>query len=117
MRFLIDEMFGADVVARLEAAGHDAIHVDQIGLAGAADPDVLARAVDDDRAVVTENAADFIPALDTRLAAGLLATPVVIALKDRLPTGAGQMNHALAEKLTVWAQQHPTPYRHVHWLP
>lgn len=116
MRFLVDEMFGPDVAERLRAAGHDALHVRQLGLAGADDSDVLARAVDEDRVVITENAADFVVLLDQRVAAGTALVPVVIVLKRNLPPGAGAMNHALAEKLSAWAASNADPYRHVHWI-
>jgi predicted nuclease of predicted toxin-antitoxin system len=116
VRFLIDEMFGPGDVAHLQAAGFDADHVHEIGLSGAEDRDMLARAADDDGVVVTENAADFIPLLDARTAAGLPTPPVVIALKRNLPADAGAMHHALADKLIRWAKDHPNPYRHVHYL-
>jgi predicted nuclease of predicted toxin-antitoxin system len=116
MRFLVDEMFGSEASSRLRDAGHDAIHVDELGLAGAEDREVLARAADEDRVVVTENAADFVPLLDARIAAGLTVPPVVIALKRSLPSGAAAMHRALAKRLAAWADQNPDPYRHVHWL-
>lgn len=77
---------------------------------------MLARAAEDDSTVVTENAADFVPLLDARTAAGLPTPPAVIALERNLPAPAGAMHHALAEKLARWAKDHPTPYRHVHYL-
>lgn len=117
MRFLVDEMFAADVARQLVAAGHDAVHVQQLGLAGAEDSVVLARAAEGDRVVVTENAADFVPLLELRIAAGLTVTPIVVALKRKLPRAAGAMNHALVQKLVGWAETHPDPHRHVHWLP
>jgi predicted nuclease of predicted toxin-antitoxin system len=116
VRFLVDEMFGPDAAERLNLAGHDAVHVNDVGLGGAPDRDVLAYASEDDRIVVTENAADFVPLLDARIATGLPTSPVVIALKRNLPAGAGAMNNALAEKLTLWAKDHPSPYRHAHWV-
>ena len=116
MRFLLDEMFGPDLVARLRAAGLEADHVEDLGLRGVQDHDVLARAADDDSIVVTGNAADFIPLLDARTAAGLSTPPVVIALKRHLPAAAGAMHQALAGKLARWAKDHPDPYRHVHYL-
>lgn len=116
MRFLIDEMFGPDLVTHLQAAGFGADHVRDLGLSSAEDRDVLARAAEDDSVVVTENAADFIPLLDARTAAGLPTPPVVIALERNLPAAAGAMHHALADKLARWAKDQPNPYRHVHYL-
>lgn len=117
MRFLVDEMFGPDTVARLVKAGHDAVHVGDLGLTGAEDRDVLTRAAEDDRVVVTENAVDFVTLLDRRTAAGLPTVPVIVALKRNLPAGAGALSNALATKLVAWADDNPDPYRHVHWLP
>lgn len=115
MRFLVDEMFSAEVVGLLESEGHDATHVRTLGLGAAEDRDVLARAAEDGYLVVTENAADFIPLLDERVAAGLSTTPVVIVLKSNLPRG-GAMHSALVKRLCRWADENPDPYRHVHWL-
>ena len=64
MKFLIDEMYRERVAELLREEGHDAVHVRSIGLGGAPDADVLARAVDEGRTVVTENACDFLPLLD-----------------------------------------------------
>jgi predicted nuclease of predicted toxin-antitoxin system len=116
VRFLIDEMFGPDLVTHLQAAGFDADHVENLGLRGAQDRDILARAAEEDSIVVTENAADFIPLLDARTASGLPAPPVIIALKRNLPAPAGAMHNSLADKLTRWTKDHPSPYRHVHYL-
>ncbi len=116
MRFLIDEMFGPEVASCLGALGHDAVHVRELGMGGAPDDDVLARAVAEGRIVVTENAADFLILLEQRTAAGLPVTPVVVAPKRHLPRSAGALAPALAERLARWAEDHPAPYRHAHWL-
>lgn len=116
MRFLIDEMFHQEVAARLRTTGHDAVHVAEIGLAGVEDAETVLRAAAEDRVVVTENAVDFVPLLDARIASGLPAPAVIIALKRTMPRQAGAMSHRLAERLDVWAQANPDPYRHVHWL-
>ncbi len=116
MRFLIDEMFHPEVARQLRDAGHDGVHVGDVGLAGAEDVDIVARAAADDRVVVTENAVDFVSLLDARTATGQRVPPVVIALERTLPAGAGAMTHHLAVRLVRWAERHPSPYRHVHWL-
>lgn len=116
MRFLIDEMFHGGIAERLRVAGHDAVHVGEIGMAGVEDADIVERSAAENRVVVTENAADFVALLDARTAAGLTAPPVIIALKRTMPRGAGAMSHHLAERLDAWAQANPDPYRHVHWL-
>jgi hypothetical protein len=118
VRFLIDEMFGAQVASHLGGAGHDAVHVGEAGLLSSSDEDVLSRAVKDDRVLVTENVDDFVVLLSRRSAAGLALTPVVIARKGSSPRRGGEaMNDALAERLVRWAKENPVPYRHLHWLP
>lgn len=116
MRFLIDEMFGPEVVDRIRRAGHDAVGVRDLELAGKDDAVVLSRAVREDRVLITENAADFVPLLDERAGAGAALTPVVVALKRNLPHGAGAMANALARRLDNWSKANAEPYRHVHWL-
>ena len=116
MRFLLDEMYGEQMVELLARYGHDAVHVRAIGLGGAPDADVLAAAVAEDRTLVTENAVDFLPLLDQRQAAGLPMTTVIVALKAG--RGAGRAMHSrLADDLRTWATNNPTPYQHAHWLP
>lgn len=116
MRFLIDEMFSPAVARHLIALGHDAQHVRDVGLAGRADDEVFERAAAEDRVVVTENAVDFVTLLDAAVGAGAVAPPVVLALKRTLPADAGTMANELAKRLARWADTHPDPYRHVHWL-
>lgn len=115
MKFLVDEMFGPAVASHLTDQGHDATHVRDLGLAGCTDDEIFDRAASEDRVVVTENAVDFVALLDAATAAGALPPPVVLALKRTLPAG-GAMAHELADRLARWADTHPDPHRHVHWL-
>lgn len=41
---------------------------------------------------------------------------VMLALKRTLPADAGALANELANRLARWADHHPDPYRHVHWL-
>ena len=106
--FLIDEMFPtATAVLLRDTYGHNPIHVAEVGLRGADDAQVAAVARAEDRAVVTENVADFAAERDTVL---------VFVLKKNLPAGGGQAA-ALAKVLARWAQDHPDPYLGSHWPP
>ena len=58
MRFLIDNALPPRLVALLVAAGHDAVHVRAYGMQAAADEKILARALDEDRIVVSADS-DF----------------------------------------------------------
>lgn len=115
MRFLIDEMYAERVAELLVELGHDATHVRDIGLGGAPDGDVLARAVDEMRKLVTENASDFLPLLGQRQGAGLPMTPVLIALTAGRGV-AGAPHSRLANDIHSWAVDNPDPYAHAHWL-
>jgi predicted nuclease of predicted toxin-antitoxin system len=53
MRFLLDENVSYRVASHLKAAGHDAVHVSEIGLTSADDLVVLARARDEGRVLVS----------------------------------------------------------------
>jgi Domain of unknown function (DUF5615) len=53
MRFKTDENMPREIAALLTQAGHDAVRVDEQGLAGVADPGVAAVCLVEGRAVVT----------------------------------------------------------------
>ena len=53
MRFLLDEGLSPRLADLLTTAGHDAVHVRDIGLKSAPDPAVLQCAVDDERVLLT----------------------------------------------------------------
>jgi predicted nuclease of predicted toxin-antitoxin system len=53
VRFLIDNALSPVVAQRLEAAGHNATHVRDYGLQAASDEEILARAQQEERVVVS----------------------------------------------------------------
>ena len=60
MKFLVDECLSPHYVAWLGQRGYpDAIHPIHVGLLGVGDHLILARALRDDRIIVTANRADF----------------------------------------------------------
>jgi hypothetical protein len=104
--FLVDEMFPPAAATWLrDKYGHDAVHVSEVGLHGADDGRVAAAARAEDRAVVTENVADFAHEREVVL---------VFVLKRNLPPGRGQAA-VLADALDRWARDHPDPYLGPHW--
>lgn len=105
-RFLIDEMFPSAAAELLRAKhGHDAVHVREIGLSSVDDTAVAESARAEERAMVTENVADF---------AGERDVVLVFVLKQNLPAGRAQAS-ALARILHRWAQDNPEPYLGAHW--
>ena len=104
--FLVDEMFPPTAAVLLrEKYRHDAVHVSELGLAGADDAQVAAAARAQDRAVVTENVADFAAEREVVL---------LFMLKKNLPAGGAQA-HALAAILDRWAHEHAEPYLGSDW--
>jgi predicted nuclease of predicted toxin-antitoxin system len=77
MRLLVDANLSPRVAEHLRGAGHDAVHVYDVGLGAADDEDVLAVAADDERAVVTADA-DF----GTLLALSGRTRPSVVLLRS-----------------------------------
>jgi len=59
-RLYADEQFPFPVVALLRNFGHDALTIQEAGNAGDDDPEVLAFATNNDRAVMTQNRRHFI---------------------------------------------------------
>ncbi len=108
-------MLPPETAAELNRRGHDATSVAELGLAGQPDLVVFDRAVAEDRAVVTENIADFAMLLEQRLRNDEPAVPIVFVRKADLPR-RGALPHHLAERLDGWAQANPDPYLGPHWL-
>lgn len=104
--FLLDEMYPTAAAEMLrDQYGPDAVHVSEIGLRATDDVKIAAVARAKDRALVTENVADFAAERDLVL---------VFVLKSNLPRGGGQ-GAALAALLDRWASGHPDPYLGHHW--
>ncbi|MEH3117160.1 MAG: DUF5615 family PIN-like protein [Methylorubrum populi] len=59
MKLLVDECLHTSLVDVAEARGHEAYHVNWLGLSGEADWDLMPRIVEGDYTFVTNNAADF----------------------------------------------------------
>jgi predicted nuclease of predicted toxin-antitoxin system len=59
VRFLIDECLHTSLVAVAHGRGHEATHVNWLGLSGETDWDLMPRIVAEDFTFVTNNARDF----------------------------------------------------------
>lgn len=59
MRFLLDENLSPRIAPPLIIAGHEALHVRDLGMAGSMDSQVLARAASDGLVLVTADRGDF----------------------------------------------------------
>lgn len=88
MRFLIDNNLSPLLVEHLANAGHDAVHLRMYGLQGASDPEVMERARQEHRVLVSADT-DF----GTLLAFQRATTPSVILLR----VGNGRRAAQIAE--------------------
>ncbi len=88
LRLLADENFNGDIVRGLllRQADLDIVRVQDVGLAGAIDPDILAWAAENNRIVLTHDRATLGDYAYERVAAGEEMAGVFI-LNDRLPVG------------------------------
>jgi predicted nuclease of predicted toxin-antitoxin system len=77
VKLLLDANLSPEVGRRLKQAGHDAIHVADIGLLTAADPEILQSAAKEERILLTADS-DF----GALLALGSLASPSVLLLRS-----------------------------------
>ena len=106
MKLLLDEMVPSDAARQLqESFGHDAVHVDDLGLRGADDQQVAEVARLEGRAVVTENVADDAAERDL----------VLVCLLKRNPPAGGAQAIALVKVLDRWIRDNPRPYVGQHW--
>lgn len=53
MKFLVDENLSYRICAHLKAVGHDAVHVDDVGLSGAKDDALMALAAREGRVIIS----------------------------------------------------------------
>ena len=77
MRLLFDANLSPTVARHLNSAGHDAIHVRDLGLLAAPDPKIMAAAAEEDRVLVTADS-DFA----AMLALGAHRAPSVVLLRS-----------------------------------
>ncbi len=88
LRLLADENFNGDIVRGLllRQPDLDIVRVQDVGLAGADDPDILAWAAENNRIVLTHDGATMSDYAYERVAAGEGMVGVFI-LNDRFPVG------------------------------
>jgi predicted nuclease of predicted toxin-antitoxin system len=96
LRFLIDNALPPRLANLLLAAGHDAVHVREYGMHAASDEEILARALKEDRVVVSADS-DF----SAILAAQEANRPSFILFRDPNLMGAEDFVRILLPALPV----------------
>ena len=88
LRLLADENFNGDIVRALllRQPDLDIVRVQDVGLTGAGDPDILTWAAANDRIILTHDRATLPDYAYERLAAGK-KLPGVFIVNDRFPVG------------------------------
>jgi len=105
LRLLADENFSGDIVRGifLELPKADIIRVQDVGLAGCSDPEILAWAASNDRILLTHDRATMPDHAYARLADGN-SMPGVFILNDRFPTGEAIREIILMNACSVQAE-------------
>ena len=120
MKVCLDELYSPRIAAELRTRGHDAISVhDRSGLVGLPDAQLLDRMVAEERAIVTENAIDYVPlvralALESGSHFGLVLTSSASLPRSRNTIGrfVGALDAFLAGRPPADAMRDQ-----VAWLP
>ncbi len=99
MRLLLDANLSPEVARRLKEAEHDAIHVSEIGLLSAPDPEIMVAAAREHRVLLTADA-DF----GALLALGSRATPSVVLLRSADHLRPSEQAELLAANLPLIAE-------------
>ena len=99
MKFLIDNALSPNLAVGLRAAGHDVVHVRDVGLASASDADVFQVALADNRVVVSEDT-DF----GTLLALRDAAKPSVVLFRRIQDRSAANLLSLLLTNLAAVAR-------------
>jgi hypothetical protein len=90
VRLLLDEHYSPVIAEQLRERGHDVESVvERAELRGLGDRELLERGTAERRALLTENAADFMPLLRDAAAAGEAHAGVVFTSPVAMPRGAG----------------------------
>ena len=98
----------------LRRLGHNAVSVLDLGMAALEDSEIFARAVQENRMIVTENFGDFANLLQQRQSQDEGCVPVLFVRRATLPKRGPLPTH-LALRLHEWAAANPEPFVGLHW--
>lgn len=118
MKLLLDEHYANEIAAQLRAAGHDAVTVSERGLKGTDDESLLTLAASESRALLTNNARDFVPLVGRWAAFGNDHYGVLLTSDVSMPRAKNSIGRYV-EALSTLMAAHPDPRAFVNpvrWL-
>lgn len=118
VKLLLDEMHSPDVAEMLVTSGYDVLSIGgEPSWKGRSDDDVFAFAASNDRALVTENIKDLIPAAADWLAAGGVHAGLLLTPARRFDRHAAWYRSTLAEALRQFLDDPPVAGDSwIYWL-
>jgi hypothetical protein len=119
VRLCLDQHDAPRIAAALRERGHDVIAAEaEGGLRGLSDDELLAFCVRERRALLSENAVDFMPLVHERAARGEEHYGLVLSSPASMPRGVGTIG-LFVEALDRFVREHPADEalcNQVHWL-
>ena len=118
MRLLLDEHFSPRIAEQLRGRGHDVIGVVEASMGGRSDPDLLAFATSERRAILTENVTDFIELARRAEIRGMSHFGLVFTSSRALPR-SGKAIGRLVQSLDTFLTERPgddARADQTHWL-
>lgn len=107
MKLCLDEHYSPEIADALRGRGHDVCSVkERPELTGLSDQELLARLVGEQRALLTENVADFMPLVQQAAAAGEVHYGLVFSSSRSLPRSRETIG-LFVERLNELLQAHP----------
>jgi predicted nuclease of predicted toxin-antitoxin system len=109
MRLLLDEMFPVAIAKALRDAGHDVVAAqEQSQLQGIADSLLLAEAQRRGRAIITENASDFVPLAAELVTEGRMHFGLILTASRSLSRHQKRFLGATVSALAATLEEHPS---------
>jgi len=91
VKLLLDEHYANEIAVHLRATGHDAVTVSERGLKGTDDEALLVLAATEERALLTNNARDFLVLVARRAASGEDHCGLLLTSDSSMPRGKGSI--------------------------
>lgn len=120
MRLLLDEMYSPQIASQLRSRRHDVVAVtERPELVGRSDEGLFSAMAAEDRAIVTNNAADFVPLSQRAAADGVDHAGLLLTSDRSLPrtkAGIGGYVAVLDELLSAHPEANAL-HNQLRWLP